>query len=86
MPVTAPDWNATAFRWRKRGARGHLQAVAHPHAIDLDERAGTDGLDLQRLDDQGLVVSEEAEAAAVRLLEGGGHRYGGAEGHGQRCV
>ena len=29
------DWKATAFRWRKRGGRGHLQAVAHPHAISI---------------------------------------------------
>jgi len=32
-----PDWKATAFRWRKRGARGFLQAVQHPHAISLDD-------------------------------------------------
>jgi len=32
-----PDWKATAFRWRKRGGRGHLEAVAHPHAIRLDD-------------------------------------------------
>ena len=40
-----PDWkSATAFRWRKRDGRGHLEAVAHPHAIafanllDIDEQ------------------------------------------------
>ncbi len=32
-----PDWRAHAFRWRKRAGRGHLQAVAHPHAIRLDD-------------------------------------------------
>jgi predicted AAA+ superfamily ATPase len=41
-PPPPPDWNATAFRWRKRGARGHLQAVAHPHAIDLDDLVAID--------------------------------------------
>ena len=33
-----PDWKrVTAARWRKRSGRGYLQAIAHPHAIDLDE-------------------------------------------------
>ncbi|MNI56136.1 hypothetical protein D3C73_1111250 [compost metagenome] len=46
----------------------------------------SDGFDLQRLDHQGLVLGEEAEAAAVRLLEGGGHVGGRTERHGQRRV
>jgi len=39
------DWSAgTAFRWRKRGGRGFLDPVRHPHAIafadllDIDEQ------------------------------------------------
>jgi predicted AAA+ superfamily ATPase len=33
-----PDWKrVTAARWRKRSGRGYLQAIAHPHAIRLDE-------------------------------------------------
>ena len=28
-----PTGSATAFRWRKRGGRGYLQAIRHPHAI-----------------------------------------------------
>jgi predicted AAA+ superfamily ATPase len=39
------DWAAgTAFRWRKRGGRGYLDPVRHPHAIafadlkDIDEQ------------------------------------------------
>ena len=38
------DWKATAYRWRKRGQGGYLQAVRHPHAIrfgdlrDIDEQ------------------------------------------------
>ena len=33
-----PDWkHVTAARWRKRSGRGTLQAIAHPHAIKLDE-------------------------------------------------
>jgi predicted AAA+ superfamily ATPase len=37
-----PDWHAHAFRWRKRAGRGHLQAVAHPHAIRLDDLVAID--------------------------------------------
>jgi predicted AAA+ superfamily ATPase len=37
-----PDWTATAFRWRKRGGRGFLQPVAHPHAIGLDDLVAID--------------------------------------------
>ena len=38
------DWKASAFRWRKRGQGGYLEAVRHPHAIrfsdlrDIDEQ------------------------------------------------
>lgn len=35
LPVV--DWSATAFRWRSlAGAKGYLQAVAHPHRVDLN--------------------------------------------------
>lgn len=35
LPVV--DWSATAFRWRGlAGAKGYLQAVAHPHRVDLN--------------------------------------------------
>ena len=41
----APDWNAAAaFRWRKRGGVGFLQAIAQPAAIRL--------ADLQDIDEQ----------------------------------
>jgi len=40
---SAPDWKAsTAFRWRKRGTSGFLQAVAHPHKIRLSDLQGID--------------------------------------------
>jgi hypothetical protein len=40
-----PDWNRTvAFRWRKRGGAGYLQAVPHPAVIRLQ--------DLHDIDDQ----------------------------------
>jgi predicted AAA+ superfamily ATPase len=42
-PVPDPDWkHVTAARWRKRGGRGALQAVAHPHAIDLRDLVAID--------------------------------------------
>jgi len=45
LPPTAadPDWRrVTAARWRKRGGRGWLQAVAHPHAIDVGDLVAID--------------------------------------------
>src|ERR1700694_2136471 len=41
-PPSAPDWRAHAFRWRKRGERGFLQTVPHPHAIRLDDLVAID--------------------------------------------
>ncbi len=33
----APDWSATAFRWRTQtNGVGYLQAVKHPHRVSLD--------------------------------------------------
>ena len=38
-----PDWKkVTAARWRKRGGRGFLHAVAHPHAIALSDLVSID--------------------------------------------
>src|SRR6266536_1955162 len=39
---SAPDWSAHAFRWRKRGGRGYLQAVLHPHEIRLSDLVAID--------------------------------------------
>jgi len=36
------DWRATAFRWRKRAGRGHLEAVRHPHVIRLADLVAID--------------------------------------------
>ncbi|WP_296703462.1 ATP-binding protein [Thiocapsa sp. UBA6158] len=33
----SPDWTAHAFRWRRRGDRGWLQAVPAPHRIGLED-------------------------------------------------
>ncbi len=41
-PPPPTDWHATAFRWRKRGGGGYLQAIAHPHGIRLDELVAID--------------------------------------------
>ena len=35
-PPPPSDWSARAFRWRKRGTRGFLQAIADPQTIKLD--------------------------------------------------
>src|SRR6185312_14231021 len=38
-----PDWKKiVAARWRKRGGRGFLQSVAHPHAIALSDLVAID--------------------------------------------
>ena len=37
-----PNWKARAFRWRKRGERGYLHAVMHPHVIRLDDLVAID--------------------------------------------
>ena len=42
-PQPDPDWRTVrAARWRKRGGRGFLQPVAHPHAIDADALVAID--------------------------------------------
>jgi uncharacterized protein len=38
----APDWHARAFRWRKRGQQGFLQAVIHPHTIRVENLVAVD--------------------------------------------
>jgi len=40
LPPAPPeiDWTAHAFRWRKRGARGWLDAVAHVSTINQGDR------------------------------------------------
>ncbi len=44
LPALPPetDWTARAFRWRKHGARGFLQAVRRPQAIRLDDLVAID--------------------------------------------
>jgi uncharacterized protein len=39
-PAAAPDWSATAFRWRVSNGRGRLEAVRHPHRIRLEDLQG----------------------------------------------
>jgi len=41
VPV-APDWSASAYRWRKRNGQGYLQSVTHPHVIRLADLQGVD--------------------------------------------
>ena len=44
LPAAPPatDWQATAYRWRKRGDTGWLEAVAHPHVIEATHLTGID--------------------------------------------
>jgi predicted AAA+ superfamily ATPase len=42
-PEPDPDWTrVTAARWRKRGGRGFLHAIAHPHLIALSDLVAID--------------------------------------------
>jgi predicted AAA+ superfamily ATPase len=36
-PPAEPDWQADAFRWRHGGEGGRLEAVHHPHRLELDD-------------------------------------------------
>jgi predicted AAA+ superfamily ATPase len=44
LPTAAPeiDWSANAWRWRKQGNKGYLQAVAHPRHVRLADLQGID--------------------------------------------
>lgn len=42
VPPAEIDWNAQAYRWRHSAQIGHLQAVAHPHQIGMDDLAAID--------------------------------------------
>ncbi len=35
--ASPPDWSAVAFRWRRSGSAGRLEAVRHPHLINMDD-------------------------------------------------
>jgi predicted AAA+ superfamily ATPase len=62
LPPAAPDpdWRTvTAARWRKRGGRGFLQGVAHPHAIDA--------ADLVAIDDQKKMVEQNTRQFVAGL-------------------
>jgi len=54
-----PDWSARAFRWRKRGQRGFLQAIRHPQTIRLD--------DLVAIDEQKRVIDANTRQFVARL-------------------
>ena len=45
-----PDWQTDiAFRWRRQGNSGYIEAVTHPHCITLDALCGIDD-QKQRID------------------------------------
>ncbi|WP_124079744.1 ATP-binding protein [Pigmentiphaga humi] len=60
LPPAPPpiDWNAHAFRWRKRSTRGWLEPVRHIATIDLE--------DLQHIDRQKAVIDRNT----IQFLEG----------------
>src|SRR4030095_403017 len=59
-PTPDPDWKRViAARWRKRGGRGYLQAVAHPHAIALS--------DLVAIDDQKKTIDQNTRQFVAGL-------------------
>ncbi len=60
LPPAPPpvDWDAHAFRWRRRGARGWLESVSNIARIQLD--------DLQHIDRQKHII----ERNTVQFLQG----------------
>lgn len=60
LPAAPPeiDWSAHAYRWRKRGARGWLDAVRHVARIDLT--------DLQHIERQKNIIDRNTR----QFLEG----------------
>ena len=60
LPAAPPetDWDAHAFRWRKRGARGWLDAVRNVSRINA--------ADLQHIDRQKMII----ERNTLQFLEG----------------
>src|SRR3546814_13697063 len=58
LPPAPPeiDWTAHAFRWRKRGARGWLDAVQHVSSIAMQ--------DLQHIDRKKSVIDRDRKSAA----------------------
>jgi hypothetical protein len=67
-PAPATDWRARAFRWRKRGQAGHLQAVPHPHRIRLADLQGVD--EQKKLIDRNTRQFVEGRPANNVLLTG----------------
>ena len=66
---SAPDWKSgLAYRWRRRGNRGFLQPVAHPHKIRLTDLQGID--DQIKLIDQNTRQFMEGLTANNVLLTG----------------
>ncbi|HEY8353644.1 MAG TPA: ATP-binding protein [Methylophilaceae bacterium] len=71
------DWNALAWRWQRRHGHGHLQAVRHPHHVQLDE--------LLHLDDQKAVIVRNTEQF-VRGLPANNVLLTGARGTGKSSL
>ena len=66
-PPAEPDWSALAWHWQHNRGRGYLQAVSHPHRIDLDDLHNVDLL--SRFSDQGLRLIEVDKQDLLDLPE-----------------
>ncbi len=72
-----PDWSAPAFRWRREGGRGWLQAVPRPHGIRL--------ADLQGIDRQKAILTQNTRQF-VRGLPANNVLLTGARGTGKSSL
>ena len=58
-PPAEPDWSALAWHWQHNRGRGYLQAVSHPHRIDLD--------DLHNVDEQKAEIAKRIQEALTEV-------------------
>jgi predicted AAA+ superfamily ATPase len=78
LASSGPDFGAgRAFRWRRRNGRGHLQSIAHPHRIRLQ--------DLQGIDRQKALVDQNTQQF-VRGLPANNVLLTGARGTGKSSL
>lgn len=58
-PPPATDWSAIAYRWQRHQGGGVLQAIAHPHTLNLD--------DLQGIERQKTLLEQNTRQFVARL-------------------
>ncbi len=77
LPPPATDWTALAWRWQHHQGRGYLEAIPHPHLIQLD--------DLHNIDHQKAEVVRNTEQF-VRGYPANNVLLTGARGTGKSSV